>query len=279
MPGKIAWVVSFTGSRAHIVHPELEDSLLYWHDQYLTAIEGEARLVVGWRPQLGLELAIPVRLVRDRIRFEDASRQLFTPPSPDTHHRNETLTGFGDPRLGVQWARAGKPWTLAISLGATLPFGRTEENPFQLGRDGERHQHLQFGTGTVDPYASASGSRRLGKHSLALSAYAKASLVENEKGYRSGNRASVSASLDRPMGDAWSARVGLDGTHESAERWSGVVEEEGNLGRTDLYLMLGIARRLSSLGTLGVSLRSSLMSDTEGTQAELPLVFQLSLAR
>ena len=260
------------------MHPELEDSLLYWHDQFVTSVQLELRIVRGLRPHLGVEVALPLRMVRSRIQFEDAARQPFTPPSPDTHHRNETLTHWGDPRVGLQWAHVWAPWTWTGSAGVSIPLGRTEENPFALGREGLTHQHIQFGTGTVDPYVGLSASRRLGRYALALDAFARFTLSENAKGYRAGDRLSASTSLARTRGP-WSARAGFDVAHEAAERWGGVLETEGNLGRTDWYGSLGVARRVSRVGTLGLTVRTSLLSRAGGEQARLPFVLQVSATR
>lgn len=228
---------------------------------------------------MALDLALPIRLVRGRIRFEDQARQPYTPPAPDTHHRNETLLHMGDPRVGLQLMRVWAPWTTTASLGVSVPLGRTESNPFALGRLGRQHQHLQFGTGTLDPYVGVAASRRFGRYHLALDGSLRHTLHTNSKGYRAGDRASASSSLARAWGSGWGGRAGLDLTHESAEQWDGVVEEEGNLGRTDLYLMLGVARRADGLGTLGMTIRTSLVSQARGAQASLPLVLQVSLTR
>ena len=238
--------------------------------------ETEARALWGVNGTLALELAVPFRAVRDRIVFADSSGAPFTPPAPDTHHRNETLARIADVRLGIQAARVAPPWTLTASGGVYLPTGRTESNPFALGRLGLPHQHIQFGHGTVDPFASAAASRRAGKWSLTVAASARLTLAENAHGYRAGDRFGLSVSAAHAFRGGWAARGGLDLAREQAERWSSSIEEEGNLGRTDLFLALGASRMFTGVGTVGVTARLPLASAATGAQADLPLVLQLA---
>ena len=119
----------------HVEHVESEDVVVpYWHVQNLWIGEARMQLARGIRKDLAVQLDVPFRLVRDRIRFEDLLRRPYTPPVPDVHHRNETLAHFSDASLALQWARVAAPWTIAAGAGVSLPIGRTESNPFALGR-------------------------------------------------------------------------------------------------------------------------------------------------
>ena len=76
----------------------------------------------------------------------------------------------------------------------------------------------------------------------------------NEHGYRGGRRYNLNLTGERPLGaGGWRARAGLDLFHEDAETWDGVVETEGNLGRTDLLAYLGLSRALGPAGTATLS--------------------------
>src|SRR5262249_52361251 len=140
----------------------------------------------GLRPGLGLGLTVPLRMVRDRIRFEDLARQPYTPPNPDTHHRDETLTHLADPRVSLLASRAAGAWTVGGGVGTTIPLGRTEPNPFALGRLGLPHQHVQFGTGTWNPIANAVAARGLGAFGIHAAASATLVFSRNEHGYQPG---------------------------------------------------------------------------------------------
>lgn len=255
-----------------------EGATTYWHVQNLWVSEVEGTLLRGLSPSLAAQLTVPLRSVRDRIEYEDLARAPFAPLSPELHHRNETLTRLADVRVGLQWARLAPPWTFTASGGMSVPTGRTESNPFALGRLGVPHQHIQFGTGTVDPYATAVASRRAGAWSVTGSASARLSLVDNSLGHRAGNRFGATLSAARAVAGVWGVRAGVEFAREQAENWDGLVEEEGNLGRTDLFASFAGSRKLG-FGTLGATVRVPLSSEVSGAQMDLPLVLQLSLSR
>src|SRR6266850_4495812 len=188
-PGTWSFGAGLTGTLLHIEHIESEDPGLvtpYWHVQTLQIGELDLSVARGIRQGFGIGLNAPLRLVRDRIRFEDLARAPYVPPQPETHHRNETLTQVADPQLALLLTREPGPWTLAASIGTLIPIGRTEPNPFALGRLGLPHQHIQFGTGTWDPTVGASASRSLGATAFHAGASMKLTLYENGFGYRSG---------------------------------------------------------------------------------------------
>ena len=209
----------------------------------------------GIRPGFGLGATLPVRIVRDRIRFEDLARASYVPPEPDTHHRNETLVGIADPQIGALWTTAKRGWTLNASLGTSIPLGRTEANPFALGGLGLPHQHIQFGTGTWNPTLGAAAARSLGEFGIEAIASAKLSFYENDHGYRAGNRFGFGLMTHRKLGTTLGTNLGLVLDRENAETWDGRIEEEGNLGRTDLLLAAGFARPVGPAGFLGLQVR------------------------
>ena len=222
---------------------------------------------------------MPFRWVRDRIRYEDFAGQPFVPADPDLHHRNETLAGVGDPQLGVQWGGRFAPWSLAARAGASLPLGKTEENPFALGRGGLRHQHVQFGTGTSDPYAGLGGGRAFGGVGLQGDLFARWSLARNEHGYRAGDRYSASLTATRELVRELRASVGVQLAHESSETWDGIQEEEGNLGRTDLMLAMGLGRVVPPAGAFDLRVQFALAQRSHGEQFRIPLVLSLQWAK
>jgi hypothetical protein len=216
--------------------------------------------------------------VRDRVHYLDLARQPYTPPNPGLHHRNETLAGIADPHLLLHVGRQGT-WSTAGRFGISVPVGRTEANPFELGRQGLRHQHNQFGTGTWDPLLGGSLGRTIGPFDLQINALVRLTLAENRHGYRAGNRYSVMADATRRLGPVWRAEGGLLLAREEAERWDGRVESEGNLGRTDLFLSLGAARTVSSRDALSVRLQRPLVTEATGEQVEIPAVLSLAWSR
>ena len=75
----------------------------------------------------------------------------------DNHHRNETYTGPRDTDILLGYRTTGflmENDFLMGYIGTTVPFGKTEENPWKLGDAGFEHLHIQFGTGTFNPIAA-----------------------------------------------------------------------------------------------------------------------------
>ena len=250
----------------------------YWHVQRLLISELDLSASRGLGNGVGVGLTLPLRMVRDRIRFEDLSRQPYVPPDPDTHHRNETLTHLADPQLSILLRRAAGPWTLGSSAGFSMPVGRTEPNPFALGRLGLPHQHIQFGTGTWDPMLSAFAARGIGSFGVNASASARLAFSENSHGFRPGNRFGGVIGASRRMGAAWGVHGALSLDREEAEKWDGKVEEEGNLGRTDLFVRAGFGHTSGS-GTFDVSLQLPVKTWARGEQVEFPWVVSTSWTR
>jgi hypothetical protein len=248
-----------------------------WHVQHFTMTETAAAVARGFGAGFGLEAVAFFRQVTTRIRFEDLDRRPIVVPDGDIHHRNETLVGQGDPWLmGVAGRRIGA-WSAALRGGVAIPLGRTEENPFDLGRRGLPHQHIQFGTGTWDPLAGASLGRRFGAVMTSASVLARLPVSENRHRYRAGRRLQVTTSADRRLRGPWSAQAGLDYARETAETWSGRVEEEGNLGRSDLLLSAGIARRFGAR-VLILTAKVPLRTRSNGEQIDYPAILSVGWA-
>ena len=158
----MALVADRAGTRVHTEHVAFEPGHDYWHVLDVTLSETAAITTVGLGANLGLELVVPFRTSTTRVQFEDEDRQPFVPAEGETHHRNETVAGLADPVAAAARGAAGRTWTTAARAGVTVPLGRTEPNPFALGREGLPHQHVQFGTGTWDPMLGLAAGRRLG---------------------------------------------------------------------------------------------------------------------
>jgi hypothetical protein len=74
-------------------------------------------------------------------------------------------------------------------------------------------------------------------------------------------------------------QAGLDLAHESAERWSGVIEEEGNLGRTDLLASAALVRQVGAAGALSLQVKVPLFTHAHGSQVHYPAIVGLSWSR
>jgi len=265
----------------HNEHTSTEDGPpLVWHVQDITVADAVFVAEYGLRPGLGLNLTSFYRQVTTRIHFLDAERAPLTLPNGDIHHRDETLNGVGDPWALLVGSRAFGPWSTALRAGVSIPLGRTEENPFERGRQGLPHEHIQFGTGTWNPIFGLSVGRHLGKVSLFGSALARVPLYANTHGYRAGDRFDASAVAERPLGgSAWRIQAGLDLAHEWAERWGGVIEEEGNLGRTDLLASATLVRKVGSAGAFSLQVKVPLVTRANGAQVDYPAIIGVAWSR
>jgi hypothetical protein len=257
--GQVRAAAVLAGTGLHVVHQagcadvsacdEVPAQPLYLHDQRI--FPGELRAVgeVGITDHLGVELQLPFRITRTTIRYAAADGGAYEPVDAGNHHRNETLAGIGDPWLLARWNTDIGSFLLALRAGVSVPLGRTQPNPFALGDAGMRHQHIQFGTGTFDPVLGLDVSRAAGTIQLAAYAQAQLALYENRHGFRAGMRLHGGVQAARRIWEALGAGLSLDVVHEAAERWDGLVRQDGNLGRTELLAGLSLTRKLGSTGS------------------------------
>jgi hypothetical protein len=281
-PGHWRFGGALAGTPIHIEHIEDDDFynvVPYWHVQSLIVTELDGSAVRGIGPGIGVSVTVPLRMVRDRIHYLDLARQPYTPPFPDYHHRNETLFHPGDVAVGLPLTRPFGAWTLGASPGVSLPTGKTEPDPFALGDLGLPHQHIQFGTGTFDPLLGVSATRALGAATVTASGSAHLTLYSNRHGYRAGDRFALGAGAGRKLGQDWNASAGLAFLNEQAERWHGRIQSEGNLGRTDLNLALGLGRTIGSSGVWSLNAQVPLASHSNGNQVRYPVIFGLGWSR
>jgi len=106
----------------------------------------------------------------------------------DNHHRNETYKGFSDLRF-LAARRLAKILTkndrLDFAIGTSLPIGKTEYNPIKAGENGEKHLHIQFGTGTFDPLAELYYALSISnKTFFSVFTIGKLPFYENNKNYK-----------------------------------------------------------------------------------------------
>ena len=255
-----------------------EEPFPIFHEQDLTISEIAFVAEAGLARGLGVEAVVPWRWVRTRIRFEDLEHQPIEVPNGSIHHRNETLRGPGDQWLLLHGARGLGAWTVAARGGISIPLGRVEPNPFELGRRGLPHEHIQFGTGTWDPIAGVSAGRRFGQVGFVVHALARLVFGTNAHGYQAGDRFYASAALDRRIAGAWRGIAGLDLAREQTETWDGRIETEGNLGRTDLLASVGVSRPLGR-GGFHVTAKIPLLTRATGAQVDYPVIVAVGFSR
>ena len=109
-------------------------------------------------------------------------------------------------------------------VGFTLPIGKTEENPIVLGRLGLKHEHIQFGTGTVDPRLLLGWSRAFGRVGVEALADARLPLYENGHGYKGPITIQYKAGPGMVFGRA-AVSLAFAGQYQSIARWKGEKDE------------------------------------------------------
>lgn len=152
----------------------------------------------------------------------------------DAHHRDETVDGLGDIRLGVRHFLAfQESYQVSLLGGLSLPSGRLNkvtaasylghEEANDLGVTVPTHSHLQLGTGTVDPFLGVEAVLRLDEHWMFLgSVNATIPLYENRYDYRTAPSATFTVGPAVRVGDTrlilglfaetfWSGRDRFDG--------------------------------------------------------------------
>ncbi len=279
--------VSTLFTDVHVVHPsecpdigpicQVRDEPPQLHDQHFTVAELRATVEYGLTDALGVELQLPVRLNRTTVRFTALDGTPLVLDYENIHHRDETLFGLGDPWVQGRYAWRLGEVRLTARAGFTVPLGSTVEDPFALGAAGLPHQHVQFGTGTVQPLLGLEASRSWGKWGGRAWGQTQLSLGENRFGYRAGHRFAVGLAAEGPVVGDLRFSVGGDVVNEQPERWNGLVQQDGNLGRTDVLAGAGLTYPLGAV-RLGLTLRVPVYQHIIGHHGQLtyPGILQLN---
>lgn len=197
----------------------------------------------GLGENLQLSLRVPFDVKAQQVRYTTLSGDPYSPPYGDIHHRTETLRGIGDPQLGLDWS-PHREWIAGFSL--SLPAGRIERDPIEAGRLGLRHEHIQFGSGTVQPSLALQWSRRFGATAVVARSETKFSLYENREGFR------PPATTDWGVGPTFRATglsltTMLTGQRQTTGRWHGESDEGSGANSGGVRLQLGFSYRGATL--------------------------------
>lgn len=263
-PGELRAGLSLGATSVHVSHEagcantascsETPVQPLFMHKQRILPAEIRAFGELGLTAALGAELQVPFRLVNTTIKYATPQGYPYQPLDPDVHHRDETLLGVGDLWLLGRWAGQLGGYMISARGGVSAPVGGTEPNPFDLGDAGIRHQHIQFGSGTVDPILALDITKSLGRWVVSGYGQGQAALYENGHGYQAGLRGSVGAQAGRKVWRSLTGAVGLEALYEGPERWDGRIRQDGNLGRTEALAAFSLVRS-SPKATMGMSAR------------------------
>ena len=227
---------------------------LYLHHQKIYPFELRAVGEVGITRTLGIEVQVPFRVVSTTIQYLTPDGQPYVPLDPNVHHRDETLTGISDPLLLGRWGVRLGELLVVVRAGVSIPLGRTEPNPFVLGDMGIPHEHIQFGTGTFDPVAGFQLERTIRTFQLAVYGQGQASLYQDRYGFRAPARFFGGVQGAHRLFGALTGGLGTDLLFEGAERWDGVIQQDGNLGRTEILAATSLLQAFGDT-TVGIYAR------------------------
>ena len=225
----------------------------------------ELDLAYGFAKEWDVELDIPYDVKDVDARYELPDGTAFDNPQGDLHHRDERLDGLSDLKLFANWRPGSlllKDDRLHVGLGMSLPVGRTEEDPFELGNQGLRHQHIQFGTGTFDPLLRLDYYRLADPVGLLLSINLQAPLYENRKGYRGATQADFTFGPRAQVSEWLVLGASYVAGYQTRAHWDGDPDENSG------YFLQGVgfnaALRLAPGVTLIPSMLRVFSLDTRG---------------
>ena len=219
---------------------------LHRHEVSLDYVQTEVEIEYGLSDVWAIALRVPYE-----VKNQDSRITLIDPATPEQrramvdnmniHHRDETYRGLSDLMVLLGRSRQGlfrDGDLFRVSFGATLPVGKTEEDPYDLGDRGLQHLHIQFGTGTFDPLLEMNYRSPLPKGFL-LDGFlmSRLPLYENSHTYRGSREVTTGLMLSHSLG----RRVMLHGNstlyYQDFAAWAG--RRDLNTGLLATSLMAG----------------------------------------
>ena len=233
----------------------------------------------GLAPNWAVQASLPLRIIGTRTTYTDLSGHPIQLDYSNIHHRNETLVGLGDAQLQLHRAGTLSNFHWGGRVGVSLPTGKTEPNPYRLGALGLPHEHIQLGTGTFDPLLALDLTWVCGSWSVSAFGTSQLPLYQGPKGYRAGARI-IGGAVVADAFSSFTARVGAIAYHEFPERWDGLVPtEDGNQGRTDVFLGPGITLPFAQDWSLSIDLRGRIYGHAVNAQLSFPVLLGISVGR
>ena len=285
MPGQWRLHLSQATTRLHSSHEVEEEQFEPDIDHDQQAAEHRLRFwlsdlnvaaAYGISPTTEVQMSLPLKMAISEVDFLDAQGALLD-DFESIHHRRETLLGPGDLRLKGTF-HSGQllgflPGYWRLSLGVTLPTGRIEKDPFTLGQEGKKHQHIFFGHGTVDPIASFAWSWQGFAWGWQAWSSLRVPLYANRYGYKGALQSSSGLGLVYQYAQVWRFLIEPQWFHEGVASWSGV--QARNSGRTDFIPGMTLLYLLSTDDIFSVGAKFPQTLAMKGGQMKIPFIFTL----
>jgi hypothetical protein len=210
------------------------------HHVRLGLFHAELDTAYGVRSGFGVSLRLPYDVKDQHVQYTTLDGQPFVPPYGDIHHRTETLYGKSDGDLLALWAPAtngASRWR--FGFGTTLPLGHTVPDPVRLGLEGQKHEHLQFGSGVFAPEAEVAWSRPVRSATASTLLQATVPLTTNEHGFRAPKnfRWTIGPSFRVGRG---SVGISAAGQYQTIGRWHGLTDEGTGFSNGGLRLQVSV---------------------------------------
>jgi hypothetical protein len=287
--GRFRFGLSMLGSYVHAGHsvepeqhePGIADAYQPAHHELdIGLLEWDLDAQLGLHRRFAFELLVPIRTTIIDATFIDAAG-VELPGFASIHHRDETIAGLGDlslgGRIGLVLPEDVPRWTLALRLGASFPTGHIEPDPFELGEHGQAHQHMFFGSGTVDPSVGFDSNLAFDKWGLVAWGLARVPFYENRYGYLQSKVAVGGIGAQSGFGlERWSFLIQPELYFETPALWNGTPAR--NSGRTSLLATAGVFVRPAKGWQLHMLVKVPYATWAQGGQLQWPLVATLGFS-
>jgi hypothetical protein len=251
----------------------------YEHHVRLVTTELALDGAYGLTSFLAVEGRLSLRILGETPRYTELDG---TPKSvPDEiHHRDETLVGPGDPWLLARFGGRIGPVLTAARAGVSFPLGSTQPNPYRLGEEGKRHEHIQLGTGTFLPIVGFGVSVPAGPLVFDATALGFFSLYANGYGYRAPSRFIAGLRATVPL---LAGKLRPFATFEvplvTAERWDGLPGGENGGARTDVLAGVGLSASIGEIVDVDLSVRARLATAPADAGFAYPGIVSIGFAK
>jgi hypothetical protein len=286
--GRLRMGMTMVGSVAHTEHVVAADqpepgvppsAQPTRHLVDLGLLEWQFDTQLGFSRRFAVEAVLPVRVAIVRAGFERNGKAL--PDARSIHHRDETLAGVGDliltGRIGLVTPQDVRRLRLDVRLGSSMPTGGIERDPFALGRAGREHQHIFFGSGTIDPVLGLEAVWSATKFGFTAWTLGRVAAYRNHLGYHPPSTVTAGVAVLASFGLArWRFALQPEVFHETRAQWGN--EYAVNSGRTSLIAAGGAFVRATDGLQVHAILKVPYLNITHGGQYRWPIVALLGFS-
>jgi hypothetical protein len=284
--GRFRFGLTMVGSYVHAGHsveadqhePGVADEdQPHHHTLDIGLLEWDLDAQLGLHKRFAFEFLLPIRATIIDATFEDANGVVL-PGFASIHHRDETIAGIGDltlgGRIGLVLPENVQRWMLALRVGASLPTGHIEPDPFELGEQELPHQHMFFGSGVVIPVVGFDTTISFDKWALVGWSVARLPFYENRYGYLQSTSLVGGVGAQSGFGlKRWTFLIQPELYFETPAFWNG--KPARNSGRTSLIATAGVFARPAEGWQIHLLLKVPYQTWAKGGQLSWPFVATL----